>query len=290
MKVIWAWNNSDNNGINFEYGHKLRVALLAASVRSWEFQYPEDMKILYCCQNTYDQIKTRRWDRFWDEIHIVDFDKCFKDLGVYDTPCWGIPKVFVMTLQKEPYIILDTDMYVTGNFKKGLDREKIWVSAEYNQKNVFGKKDVCVNVDSKIKKLSYVPESGWTGDSYNSGLMYFPDPEVGRLAANRSLVMYRELYDFGCFEGIKRTDSIPNRVAEYVMFSDEEIAFHTIKESGTEVEILRIDPKYNSEIHHEFVKWGLTREEYVRKVHYLLKLARLPKSTLTVGEKEQGMI
>lgn len=114
MKVVWSYCNwkgvpgtSDIEKSSFQY------TCLEASVQSWKLQHPSITRVLYVDQILFDFLKGKQILQFWDEVHIVDFQK--EIVERYNTRFFAYPKMWAFTQQSEPFFICDTDVVLKNN-------------------------------------------------------------------------------------------------------------------------------------------------------------------------------
>ena len=207
MKVIWVL---ENTSYKEDYYSKFNILVLLASVTQWSKYHPEDSTILYCDKLTYNLLDRIQCLTYWKEVTVIDFN-----LNVDKKVFWASSKLHVLSLQKEPVIIIDNDSLVYDNLYKHIDKSKVYVSNLEEGKGYYPLRN-----DSYVRKLSL--KKRWIPKSVNVSFLYLPDHKFTNQYANLSIDIMEQ------FTKMK----VPN--SQYLIFAEQLLLAQMLREQDIE--------------------------------------------------------
>jgi len=120
LKVIWVYENINKKEDHYS---KFNLLVMFASVSLWKRNHPEDTAWLYCDWMTKELLQKLGVTSLWDNIELIDFNS-----PVNKEVFWASSKLHVLSLQKEPVIILDGDTLVFKPFIHHFKHNQVLVS------------------------------------------------------------------------------------------------------------------------------------------------------------------
>ena len=142
MKIIWVLENIRKRK---DFYSRLHTLLLLCSVKLWKKFYPDDYCVMYCDKITKELLVDLKVECFWNEIILLEDDS-----SIDKRTFWAASKLQVLSLQKEPVIILDNDLLVYFPIKQFLDKDKIYFHHFENGKGYYPG-----TLDKFVQQLSY---------------------------------------------------------------------------------------------------------------------------------------
>jgi hypothetical protein len=194
LRVIWVLDNV--TGRSTFYG-KLYTLILATSISQWKKFYPDDTCVLYCDELTRETLRTANILHLWD--NIIEYRPMYK---INRTIFWAAAKLEVLSLQKEPVIIVDNDLHIYKPIKDYLDPNTYYVHNIEQGKGYYPS-----YVDKFVRKLSYKPR--WQTESVNVSFLKLPSVQFALEYAFGSLKLMEEFTEM----------EVPN--AQYLIFAEQ---------------------------------------------------------------------
>lgn len=102
-------NNSHNTRVTYDM-LQFEVATMVLSCLNWK-KYNGPIK-LYCDQYFLDYVKSLGIDWLWDEIDTEVLNNLPENINYHTF--WAYPKIYINSLQTEPFANLDIDLYIDG--------------------------------------------------------------------------------------------------------------------------------------------------------------------------------
>jgi len=203
LKVIWVYENINKKEDHYS---KFNLLVMFASVSLWKRNHPEDSAWLYCDWMTKELLEKLGVTSLWDNIELIDFNS-----PVNKEVFWASSKLHVLSLQKEPVIIMDGDTLVFKPFKHHFKPNQVLVS------NLeLGRGYYPSGLDPLIRQLSYKPRPRWKTEALNVSFLYLPDPDFTNLYAKLSLEMMEEFTKLNA----------PN--SKYLIFAEQLLLRHLL--------------------------------------------------------------
>lgn len=203
MNILWVYQDT-GKGLS-----ELDFLLLCTSVIQYKRYNPHVTTVLYVDDSIKSILENRKALSLWDIVNIVPF--VTKDIN--KEVFWAAAKLEVISVQTEPFLLLDHDFIVYENLDHTLEGyDCVFTNAE------DGKGYYPLYSDEFVKKLSY--RRRWKPKSLNVSHLYFKDPELANEYANTSLQMMREFTAM----------NVPH--SQYLIFSEQLLLYHMLVEKG----------------------------------------------------------
>lgn len=182
-RVGWAADGEQTNeSVLTKY--PLRKVLLAASVTSWMRLAPECERVLYVDRENFDIIKAWGYDILWNKVEIINFQEKLGNLRYYTAT-----KPYTWTLQTEPYWSCDLDCFLTDYLPKYFEK---WCGQLYVSEPISSK-----DLSSFYSRDSYIRSTAAKfyrrQDCVNTGMLFCPNPAIGRILGLALLELDRQL-------------------------------------------------------------------------------------------------
>lgn len=141
----------------------------------WLYTDPEYKKIL-------DRIGI---SKFWDKIEVIDPDE-FRDIDLVNF--WAAPKIYAMSKQEEPFVSIDTDLYILTNIPKDFyDSDYAYSHREVLNGFIYPPvNEMCFPIGYKIN-----PNWGYSEPAANCSILYFKNMEFLKKYTDASLSYMR---------------------------------------------------------------------------------------------------
>ena len=207
MKVIWVL---ENTSYKEDFYSKFNILVLLASVTQWTKYHPDDSTVLYCDELTYNLLDRIQCLNYWNQVITTNFD-----LNVDRKVFWASSKLYILSLQKEPVIIIDNDSLVYDNLYKYIDKTKVYVSNLEEGKGYYPLRN-----DSYVRKLSI--KKKWIPESVNVSFLYLPDYKFTNEYATLSIDVMQQ------FSRMK----VPN--SQYLIFAEQLLLAQMLREQNIE--------------------------------------------------------
>jgi len=201
MKIIWVLENIRRRK---DFYSRLHTLLLLCSVKLWKKFYPDDYCVMYCDKITKELLIDLKVDCFWNEINILENNN-----SIDKRTFWAASKLQVLSLQKEPVIILDNDLLVYFPIKQFLEKDKVYFHHFENGKGYYPG-----TIDKFVQKLTY--RARWQTESVNVSMLQLPDYKFTNEYANLSLSIMEE------FTNMK----VPH--SQYLIFAEQLLLKHLL--------------------------------------------------------------
>ncbi len=205
MKIIWVLENIRKRK---DFYSRLHTLLLLCSVKLWKKFYPDDYCVLYCDNLTKEFLVDLKVECFWNEIILLENKR-----SIDKKTFWAASKLEVLSLQKEPVIILDNDLLVYFPIKQFFDYNKVYFHHYEDGKGYYPG-----TLDKYVRQLSY--KARWQTESVNVSILNLPDYKFTNEYANISLKMMEE------FSSMK----VPH--SQYLIFAEQLLLKHLLDKNG----------------------------------------------------------